>query len=65
MKTYYSIREVADRWGVSRQRVDQLVQAGRIPYEWIGEVRAIHRDNLKRPPKRTGHEAPVEPLPEA
>ena len=44
----YSIKEVAEKLNVSRQRIDQLIQANRINPIWIGGTRVISSEELKR-----------------
>ena len=40
----YSVKQVADKLGVTRQRIDQLMKAGRIAYIWIGRTRVIYEE---------------------
>ena len=44
---YYSVKEIGDKLGVTRQRVDQLIREGKILYERVGNVRIISDESLK------------------
>jgi len=44
----YSIKQVSNILGVSRQRVDQLIQAGRLSFEWVGKIRIVYENELNR-----------------
>ena len=44
---HYSVKEIGDKLGVTRQRVDQLIREGKILYERVGNVRIISDESLK------------------
>lgn len=44
--TIFSVKEVADKLVVTRQRVDQLMRTGRIAYVWIGRTRVIYEQDF-------------------
>ena len=53
MKGYLSVKETAERWGVSVRWVNQYILEGRIPgCERLGNTWAIPEDSVK-PAKRT------------
>lgn len=69
MKNYLSIREAAEKWGVSERRINQYCAEGRIPgAQRIGKAWAIPADAEKPgDPRRTrqeGKNVPVQTTPE-
>lgn len=42
-----SVRQAAELLGVNRQRVQQLIEAGRLPAEKVGSYYAIRQEDLK------------------
>ena len=44
----YSTLEASKRIGITRQRLHQLIQAGKIAVEWIGKTRVIYEIELNR-----------------
>ena len=48
MKGYLSVKETAEKWGISVRWVNQYIQAGRIPgCEKLGSIWAIPEDAVK------------------
>ncbi len=43
---YLTVREVADRLRVTRQRVHFMLAAGQLPYVWVGAQRLVRRDEF-------------------
>ncbi|HJB29300.1 MAG TPA: LuxR C-terminal-related transcriptional regulator [Candidatus Blautia faecavium] len=67
MKSYLSLREAAEKWGVSERRINQYCAQGRIPgAERVGKAWAIPADAQKPvDPRRTwqqGRNAPAKPV---
>ena len=56
MKSYLSLREAAEKWGVSERRINQYCTEGRIPgAQRIGKAWAIPADAQKPgDPRRRG-----------
>jgi excisionase family DNA binding protein len=44
-----SVRDAAERLGISRVRVRQLIHEGRLPAEKVGRDYIIHESDLDRP----------------
>lgn len=66
LKNYLSIREAAEKWGVSERRINQYCTEGRIPgAQRIGKAWAIPADAEKpgdpRRTRRQGKSTPVQP----
>jgi excisionase family DNA binding protein len=45
---YYSIKQVADSVGLSRQRIHQIIESGKIISEKFGRFRLINETEFKR-----------------
>jgi excisionase family DNA binding protein len=66
---YISTTDAADRLGITRQRVLQLIEAGRLPASLFANVYMIRESDLKlvkdripgRPPKPKAETATVKP----
>lgn len=60
MEGYLSLREAAERWGVSERRISQYCTQGRIPgAQKFGRSWAVPADAEKpEDPRRTGKQAP-------
>ena len=55
---YISTTDAADRLGITRQRVLQLIEAGRLPASLFANVYMIREDDLKLVETRTAGRPP-------
>ena len=51
LRDYYTIRQLAERLGVCRQRVHQLIETYSVKTDWLGSVLVISRAESKKIPK--------------
>ena len=51
---YLTVNEIAQRWGVTRQRVHQIILDRDIPTERVGRTVVLHKRHSQRPAKRAG-----------
>jgi excisionase family DNA binding protein len=61
MDAYISTNEAADRLGITRQRVLQLIKGGRLPAEKFASVYMIRPADLKRVEDRPQGRPPKTP----
>ncbi len=52
-ETYISTTDAAEQLGITRQRVLQLIEAGRLPAKLFANVYMIRRDDLQKVEART------------